>query len=126
VSDGPIDTWMVRYLEAWTTNDPAAIGLLFTDDAVYRPTPFSEGWRGRNAIVAGWLDRKDETGDWTFRHEVLCDSPNRGVVRGWTGYPRLGADYSNIWLVEFAADGRCREFIEWWVERQQHDPGEPE
>jgi hypothetical protein len=56
---------------------------------------------------------------------VLCDAPNRGVVRGWTRYPRLEAEYSNVWLVELAADGRCTEFIEWWVERRQQDPGEP-
>jgi SnoaL-like domain len=124
VNDGRLAAWLERYLEAWTTNDPATIGSLFTDDAVYRPTPFSDGWVGRAAIVTGWLDRQDEPGDWTFRHEVLCDAPTRGVVRGWTSYPRLSAEYSNVWLVELAADGRCREFVEWWVERGQRDPGD--
>jgi ketosteroid isomerase-like protein len=125
LSDEPIATWLSRYLDAWTTNDPATIASLFTADAVYLPTPFSAGWRGREAIVAGWLERRDEPGDWTFEHEIVCGSLERAVVRGRTVYPRQGREYSNIWLVEFAADGRCREFTEWWVERNQPDPGQP-
>jgi hypothetical protein len=123
--DGPVAAWLARYREAWTTNDPETIASLFTHDAIYRPTPFSAGWRGRAAIVAGWLDRKDEPGDWTFEHEIVSSSDDRGIVRGRTVYPALGREYSNIWLVEFAPDGKCREFTEWWVERGQPDPGEP-
>jgi ketosteroid isomerase-like protein len=123
VSAAPITKWLARYLEAWTTNDPATIVSLFSEDAVYRPTPFSSGWRGHDDILAGWLDRKDEPGEWTFDHDIVCATPELAVVRGRTTYPREGADYSNIWLVEFDPDGRCRAFTEWWVERNQPDPG---
>lgn len=118
-----IERWVEMYVRAWTTNDVSDIGALFTDDAAYFPTPFSEGWHGREAIIAGWLDRKDEPGDWSFDFEILCGSDELGVVRGVTAYPAEDQVYSNLWLVRFAPGGRCREFTEWWVEHNQPDPG---
>jgi hypothetical protein len=118
-----IERWLEMYLRAWTTNDTSDFEALFTDAAAYFPTPFSGGWHGRAEIVAGWLDRKDEPGDWSFEHEILWGSDELGVVRGLTRYPRDGREYRNLWLVRFAPGGRCREFTEWWVERDQPDPG---
>lgn len=120
-----MERWVEMYLRAWTTNDESDIGALFTDDAAYFPTPFSDGWHGRDAIIRGWLDRKDDPGDWSFEYEILCGSDELGVVRGMTRYPGVRRDYSNIWLVRFVPGGRCREFTEWWVEREQPDTGTP-
>jgi len=112
-----IEGWLTRYVDAWTSNDPAAIGDLFADDAVYRPTPFSSGWQGREAIVAGWLDRKDDPGTWEFDHEIVCASEEAAVVRGETRYVTPYPTFSNVWLIRLDRDGRCREFTEWWMEK---------
>ena len=114
----PIERWMAGYLKAWNSNDPDEIRALFDDDATYSPTPFSEPWRGREAIVAGWLDRKDDPGTFEFRYDVLCSTDDMAVVRGSTEYVDPYPTYSNIWLVRFAPDGRCSEFIEWWMEKK--------
>lgn len=114
-----IGRWLARYIEAWSSNDPAAIGELFADDAVYRPTPFSPGWRGREAIVAGWLDRKDDPGTWEFDHDTICASDDLAVIRGTTRYAAPYPTFSNLWLVRFDQNGRCREFTEWWMEKPQ-------
>jgi ketosteroid isomerase-like protein len=110
------DAWVQRYLRAWESNDPDAIGSLFTDDAVYRPTPMSEGWRGRQAIVDGWLDRKDDPGTWKFEYEVLAADGDLVVVRGVTRYDPPYPAYDNLWLIRLDDRGRASEFIEYWME----------
>ena len=111
-----VAAWVDGYVRAWETNDPADIGRLFVDDAAYYTAPFREPWRGREAIVAGWLDRKDEPGTWTFRYEVLAIAGDLGFVRGWTRYTDPPAEYSNLWVIQLTSDGRCSEFTEWWME----------
>ena len=108
--------WVDRYVRAWSSNDPGEIGDLFTDDARYYTAPYRQPWSGREAIVEGWLDRKDLPGQWGFRYEVLGTSGDLAFVRGWTTYPEDDpAEYSNLWVIRLGPDGRCSEFIEWWM-----------
>jgi ketosteroid isomerase-like protein len=120
-----VGAWMDGYLKAWSSNEPADIESLFTPDAIYRPTPHSAGWRGRDAIVAGWLDRKDDPGTWSFEHTILAVDGDVAVVKGRTVYSDPPLDYSNLWVLRLEPDGRCREYVEWWVDRNAPDPGEP-
>lgn len=113
---GDLEDWVRRYVRAWGTNDPEDIGALFTDDARYFTAPHREPWSGRDAIVQGWLGRKDNQGDWSFRSEILAIAGDQGFVRGWTAYHTEESDYSNLWVVRLEADGRCSEFTEWWME----------
>ncbi|HKG55763.1 MAG TPA: nuclear transport factor 2 family protein [Candidatus Limnocylindrales bacterium] len=119
------EDWVRRYIAAWTSNQPADIDALFTSDAIYRPTPFSDGWNGRAAIRDEWLARRDEPDTWTFEWELIAADGDVGVVQARTMYRDPAHEYSNIWVVRFDEDGRCREFTEWWVERGQPDPGQP-
>lgn len=114
-----VSSWVDRYESAWESNDPAAIGGLFAEDAVYAQRPDEEPWRGREGIVAGWLEHKDEPGSWTFRYQVLAVAGDLAFVRGWTHYVDPPTDYSNLWSLRFDADGRCREFTEWWMEGEK-------
>ena len=116
-----LDAWVTGYVRAWESNDPKDIERLFAADGVYFTAPDREPWRGRDAIVAGWLQRKDDPGDWTYRYEILGVAGGEGVgfVRGWTSYP--GRTYSNLWVVRLAPDGRCTEFTEWWMERDREE-----
>jgi ketosteroid isomerase-like protein len=114
MENSTVDAWMQGYLRAWESNQPGDIGRLFTDDAVYYTAPHREPWRGRDAIVQGWIDRNDEPGDWTFRYEILAIADDLAFVRGWTGY-RDPPDYSNLWVIRLDAEGRSSEFTEWWM-----------
>jgi uncharacterized protein (TIGR02246 family) len=107
-----LEAWLTGYVRAWTTNDPADIAGLFTEDAEYYTAPYRQPWRGRDAIVAGWLQKKDEEGEWKFRSEVLAIADDLGFVRGWTDY--VDESYSNLWVIRLR-DGRCSEFTEWWM-----------
>ena len=113
-----VSAWVEGYVRAWNSNDPDDIGRLFTDDAAYYTDPFDAKWQGRDMIVREWLNRKDEPGDTSFRHEVVAVQDDLGIVRGWTHYfTAPPGDYSNLWVIRFAPDGRCREFTEWWMQR---------
>lgn len=113
-----IDDWVARYVRAWNSNDPDDIGRLFTKSALYFTGPFDRPWKGRDAIVEGWLARQDAPGSFRFRHEVVATTGRVGVVRGWTTYQRPRLENSNIWLVRLDARGRCAEFTEWWVSKR--------
>ena len=46
--------WPDRYFEAWVSNDPDEVAALFTEDAVYAVSPFSEpGWGVTRSFVGG-------------------------------------------------------------------------
>ncbi len=112
---GSLERWMRGYVAAWESNDPAAIGDLFTEDATYYTTPARPPWRGREEIVRGWIGIKDEPGHWTFRWEVLDLGEVHGFVRGWTTYTDEAKGYRNLWVIRLEDDGRCSEFTEWWM-----------
>jgi uncharacterized protein (TIGR02246 family) len=109
-----VTTWIEGYVRAWSSNDPADIGGLFTEDAEYYTAPFRPPWRGREQIVAGWLGRKDEPGETTFAWHPVSITDEVAVIEGTTTYP--DQTYSNLWVIRLDADGRCREFTEWWME----------
>jgi ketosteroid isomerase-like protein len=109
-----IASWVLRYVAAWTSNDPADIGSLFHQDARYFPSPHAEPWEGREAIVDQWIAHKDEAGTWGFRFELLGVDGNAGFVRGWTEY-RDGKNYDNLWVIRLNGSGECTEFTEWWM-----------
>jgi hypothetical protein len=113
----PLDRWIEGYVRAWNTNDAADIEALFTEDAEYRTEPYNPPWRGRAAIVEGWLAHRDKPGETSFDWEPLVTG-EVAVVQGTTRYP--GRTFSNLWVIRLAPDGRCREFGEWWMEH----PGE--
>jgi SnoaL-like domain len=121
-----LEDWLARYRRAWTTDDPADIAALFTEDASYSPWPFSQSWHPRDQIVDKWIGRGDSKRGWQFDHDILAFEGDTGVVRGITHYDPHDDDpegtYSNIWLVRLDPDGRAREFAEWWIEKPSDKP----
>ncbi|MFQ5948543.1 MAG: nuclear transport factor 2 family protein [Acidimicrobiia bacterium] len=113
-----LGSWVKGYVRAWESNDPDDIGRLFSEDAVYYTAPFRPPWRNREGIVAGWLDRRDQPGEWRFRYEVMAIVNDLGFVRGWTTYANPPVAYSNLWVIRLGSDGRCGEFTEWWMEER--------
>ena len=122
----PLTAWMAAYRKAWESNDPSDIGALFTDDALYYKEPFSEPVRGRDAIIAMWLEHQDAAGTSTFEWRLLVDTAVTGtgdlaIVQGETGYTTVR--YSNLWVIRLATDDsgvtRATEFTEWWMDQSQ-------
>lgn len=120
-----VEAWIDAYRRAWSSDDPAEIAALFTEDVSYSPFPWprdGRAWRGRDLVVRKWIERGDSKATWRFEHEILAVDGDTAVIEGWTYYgptdetPYEDA-YANIWVVRFADDGRARSFAEWWVQR---------
>jgi ketosteroid isomerase-like protein len=110
-----IENWIVAYERAWRTEGTERLGELFTEDAAYRMSPYEKPATGMAAIAALW-EREREGHDEPFgiRHEVVAAEDDVAVVRVEVNYLKPGgAEYRDLWIVRFAADGRCREFEEW-------------
>ncbi len=113
-----VEKWVEGYIRAWNSNDPAEIGELFHVDGIYHTGPFDAPWEGREGIVKGWLERKDEPGSFEFEYQVLAVEGNLGILEGLTRYKDPPLIYSNIWTIRLDGEGRCVEFKEWWMEKK--------
>jgi ketosteroid isomerase-like protein len=119
VTRDDVQRWLDAYVDAWRSYDPAAIAALFSDDASYAYQPYREPVRGRDAIVADWLESPDVAGSWDASYEAYTADGERAVAVGQSRYfenGKLASLYYNVWLLRFDADGRCSEFIEYWRE----------
>jgi len=117
-----IQDWLDRYIAAWRGNEAAPIEALFTEDAVYGYRPWDSDehtMRGRDAIVASWLDEPDAADSWDAHYEPYAVDEDRAVAVGWSRYAAQGDDpertYHNAYLMRFAQDGRCAEFHEFYM-----------
>src|SRR5688500_14545696 len=77
-----LQTWLDKYVEAWRTYNPAQIGDLFSEDALYFYSPWDEDnpIRGREAIVAEWRKEPDQSGSWEAHYapsSSKAKSPSR-------------------------------------------------
>lgn len=110
-----VQNWIDGYVRAWGSNAPDDIRELFTEDAVYYTAPFREPWRGVDDIVEQWLVRKDEPGDASFTWKQVGEDGDRAFVQGETVY--ADTTFSNLWVIDFASDGRAAAFTEWWMDQ---------
>lgn len=108
-----VQKWIEGYRLAWESNSAAEIGALFTEDAEYFTAPFRPPWRGREEIVARWIEHRDEPGETSFDWKPVVVTDEVAVVEGVTTYP--DEVYSNLWLIVLDQDGRCRRFTEWFM-----------
>ena len=116
-------SWLDRYIDAWRLLDPVAIGDLFSKDVRYAYDPFEEAVVGRAAVVESWLTDPDDPGSWEADYEVLAIDGDAHVAHGRTRYltdDRSGIDreFANVFVCRFDAEGRCREFTEWYMRRR--------
>jgi ketosteroid isomerase-like protein len=122
MDEAAFQRWLDGYIEAWRTYDVDAIGNLFSQDVEYRYHPWDEPVRGRAAIVEKWLADRDEPDSWTAEYRPWLVSGDDAVAVGVSRY--LGSDrdtvereYHNVFLCRFDSDGRCREFTELFLRR---------
>lgn len=117
-----VQDWIDAYIAAWTSGDARAIRDLFTADAVYGYRPWDSDEttvKGADAITASWLDDPDDPASWEASYAPYAVDGDKAVVLGSTRY--LATDshpertYHNAFVLRLDADGKCREFHEFYV-----------
>jgi hypothetical protein len=118
-----VQDWLDRYVHAWRANEPEPIRELFTEEATYSYRPWlsdDQTVRGRDAIVASWLEEPDDPGAWEAQYEPYAVEGDRAVAVGWSRYAASGDQpertYHNAYLLRFAPDRRCAEFREFYMQ----------
>jgi ketosteroid isomerase-like protein len=134
VEHATVDAWLAAHDAAWKSGDPAAIGDLFTEDGVYHLGPWEGPWHGmrgpligREAIAAGWRAAAEPDERFEIETEHLATDGGRAVVRRRITYRgpdgAVESRYDTAWLLDFDAEGRVREYQEWFVEEPRDDDG---
>lgn len=114
--------WLDKYVAAWRTYEPAQIGDLFSEDALYFYSPWDEDCplRGREAIVADWLQEPNAVGSWEAHYVPVAVEGNVGVAQGRTRYFRpdgtVEREFDNIFVLHFDEAERCARFTEWYMQ----------
>ena len=125
-----VDRWLAAYVAAWKSYDREAIGELFSEEVEYRFHPADEPIRGREAVVEAWLGEghhpdasdRDEPGTYDAEYRAVAVDGDAAVAVGASTYldhpgGAVTDVYDNCFVMRFDADGRCREFTEWFVKR---------
>jgi len=115
--------WLDAYGRAWERQDVDAFLACFTEDAEYYWGPFGEPLRGHDEIRARTEKAVSQQHGIVFGHEPLAITPDGRGIAWWTvtyDVPASGKRVQDegIFLVTLDGDGRCREFREWWNERE--------
>jgi hypothetical protein len=114
-------SWLDRYFAAWASNDPDEVAGLFSADAVYSWGPFREPARGRDAIVAAWVEGGVPE-DLHLEHEPLATSERRGIAH-WRASFRSPegsrVELDGILVCDFDDESRCVLHREWYDQRQR-------
>ena len=115
-----VQRWLDDYVAAWRSYDPEAIGDLFGEDAEYRYQPWGEPISGRDAIVADWLSGRDAPGTYDGKYAPYAVDGDRAVAIGESHYTNPDGSfrtmYYNLWTLRFDDDGRCIDFVEYFME----------
>jgi hypothetical protein len=121
-----VQAWLDGYVAAWRANERGPIEALFTEDATYRFHPYGGEdavVRGSSAIADAWLENPDDPDSWDAHYEPFAVDGERAVATGSSHYRPHGEQeartYHNVFLLEFAADGRCRAFTELYMREQK-------
>ena len=115
--------WLDGYVEAWKTYDEAKIRALFAEDVEYRYHPMDEPVRGRDAVVASWIEGKDDPGTYDAHYEPLAIEGETHVAAGRSDYfdgagGPLRDQYLNVYVCRFNDAGECTSFTEYWIQNR--------
>lgn len=109
------------YEMAWRRAGTGLLPDLFTPDVSYLPSPWVEGISGLAALGIYWEEERDGPDErFTMTYELLAVEGNTAVARIGVQYAK-GERWRDLWVLEFAGDGRCSRFEEWPFAPGQYD-----
>ena len=116
-----VQAWLDAYVAAWRSYERDAIVALFTDDVSYHTTRTTSRCGARTRSPTHGWESSDEPGTWEADYAPALIEGDEAIATGETRYTD-GQVFSNLWQLEFAPDGRCSRFVEWYVLRRSRRP----
>jgi hypothetical protein len=115
IDESKVKAWVDGYERIWRTAGTEQIAELFTNDATYQMHPFLEPHRGLEAIRVLWdAERASHDEEFEMRSSVVAVDGPRAVVRVEVRYgPPRPRHFRDLWILDFAPDGKCQAFEEW-------------
>jgi hypothetical protein len=108
----------------------AEIAALFSEDVAYRYHPSDDPLVGRDEVVASWLGEsasadastRDAPGTYEAAYAPVAVDGDTVVSTGTSRYREVPEGpvvrvYDNCFVMRFDAQGRCREFTEYYLRR---------
>jgi hypothetical protein len=117
--------WLEAYRRAWEDADVEAAVGLFTEEAVYRSSPFREPSVGHDGIRSYWAGATATQEETRVRIGEPIIAGDRVAAEWWATMRDEGEDITlpGCLVLRFAPDGRCEELREYWhVEPGHRDP----
>jgi hypothetical protein len=111
-----VDRWVAEYMRCWREKDADGVAELFTENALYRSSPFREPFVGRAAIRNYWgRATGTQVGIHVEAGVPVCDG-NRASVEWWATWATDGVPTTlpGCLMLRFAPDARCEELREYW------------
>jgi ketosteroid isomerase-like protein len=107
--------WVAAYEAAWRAPGTDALAGMFTPDASYLQGPYDEPVTGLPAIERMWEAEREGPGEpFRMTSDIIAVDGDTAVVRVEVRYgDPVTQQWRDLWLVRFAADGRCVNFEEW-------------
>jgi ketosteroid isomerase-like protein len=121
-----VAAWIDAYERAWRTAGVAPLTALFTEDATYLQGPYHQPVAGLAAIGEMWeAERAGADEAFTMTYDIVAVDGDTAVVRVEVGYgDPVPQEFLDLWIMRFAADGRCCRFEEWpyWPDATTFEP----
>ena len=115
MTDRPsVEAWIKLYERLWRTPGTHSLGELFTDDATYSMAPYESPTTGLDAIKALWeRERVSADESFTMSSSVIAVEGTTAAARVEVHYGDSREQFRDLWIMQFAGDGRCEAFEEW-------------
>jgi hypothetical protein len=110
-----VEQWVAHYEQLWRTPGTGLLSELFVPEATYLPSPWAQPVEGLEQIAQFWdVERDGADEEFTMSSEVVAVDARTAVVRVSVTYGAgVNRSWRDLWVLRFAADGRCSWFEEW-------------
>ncbi|WP_295694661.1 nuclear transport factor 2 family protein [Lapillicoccus sp.] len=104
--------WVADYERAWREGNVYAVERLFSPGVRYHRSPYEPVDVGHDGVKAFWLEDDGQT--FSMEARVVALEAETAVVRVLVNYlAPTRQDYTDLWVLRFADDGRVEDFDEW-------------
>lgn len=110
-----VQNWINKYVEVWRSPNVSMLNGLFTEDILYRVSPWKEPLHGLASLKEFWTHARSGPEEaFTLDRELVAIDRYTAVVRIEVHYAHdTPAHWRDLWIITFNEHYICRKFEEW-------------